>query len=395
MHVKIQFALAFLLPPLLLGWEAKFAVPVIPSEEQRLTERIKQSLIDSNTTALQRSGREWLELYPNDPVLQATAYMVLGEAARRSGDPAAAEFDELAARLDPSLADRLANSQEPSTRTRGDKMGRLDTAMSAFAAGAQAYQQIRMANQQQKMQRMQQQQMQTQQMPPQQPVQQMYPQQPVQQPYPQQPVQQPFPQQPVQQMYPQQGAAVVYPPVPVNDPSYQPNPAQPALMPGWQPQQPQPSGGPMSPQPPAAFPATPQPYRAPAYSPGMQVTRGAKPQSWKVVHDHTQGGVQAYFAERCGALLSVDKNQLIFTGAGGEAPLSIPARGHPRDPHELRHRKGSGGVPHRHATRHLPALGARIRGSGRVTRRRRRVAPSARPLSTRLLPPEEAGSEIS
>ena len=328
MNIKIQFAFAFLLPALLPGWDAKFVVPVIPAQQQRLTERINQSLIDSNTGALQRSGREWLELYPNDPVLQATAYLVLAEAARRSGDPVvAAEFEKLAARLDPAIPGRLAQSTEPSTRTRGDKMSKLDAAMTAFATGAQAYQQVRMAIQQQQMQRMQQQQMKQQMQ-----MQQMQQQAPPPQPYPQQPIQQSYPQQQYpqqqypQQQYPQQGAAIAYPPVPVNDPSYRQNMEPPAPMPGWQPQQPQQAGGgPMSPQPVGAYPAAPQPYGAPSYPSGTQVTRGAKPQSWKVVHDHTQGGVEAYFAQHCGALLSVDKNQLTFTGSGGEAPLSIPS----------------------------------------------------------------------
>jgi hypothetical protein len=45
----------------------------------------------------------------------------------------------------------------------------------------------------------------------------------------------------------------------------------------------------------------------------------------KVVHDHYRVGDKAYFEDSCGALLSVDGNNLTFTASGGEGPVVIPA----------------------------------------------------------------------
>jgi hypothetical protein len=145
----------------------------------------------------------------------------------------------------------------------------------------------------------------------------------------------PVPQQQAQ-YYPQPTANVGYAPVPVGDPNYQQNPAMNAPMPGWppaQPMQPAPnqqvggSGGPFSQQPQQQYYAAgPNPYSAATYTPQPNANRGVKAPVYRVLHDHSQIGDDAYFERSCGTLLSVSGTNLTVTPSGGESPLIIPAR---------------------------------------------------------------------
>jgi hypothetical protein len=76
-----------------------------------------------------------------------------------------------------------------------------------------------------------------------------------------------------------------------------------------------------------AQPQQRNPYATNAYRPMGGVRRGDDPKPVRVVHDHSRLGDAAYFENGCGALLSVDGTNLLFTPSGdGEAALVIPMR---------------------------------------------------------------------
>jgi hypothetical protein len=92
--------------------------------------------------------------------------------------------------------------------------------------------------------------------------------------------------------------------------------------PGYPPQQGPPPAG----YAPPGYYAPADPNAAPAnYAPPAAVRRGDAFKPMRVVHDHSLANAPAYFADACGALLSVDGTTLTFTPGGGEAPRVIQA----------------------------------------------------------------------
>jgi hypothetical protein len=76
--------------------------------------------------------------------------------------------------------------------------------------------------------------------------------------------------------------------------------------------------------PPLGAAPTGAPYSPPGgYTPGPAL-RGAAMAPVRVLHDHSQLGDDAFFAHSCGALVSIDGANLVFTPSGGEAPRVIP-----------------------------------------------------------------------
>ena len=332
----------------------QLAIPIDPAQMDQVSAALRTAVQDGDAPTVLTQGRRMLELYPNEPLIHASVYRLMSEAAQKAGDATqAAQYKAVAKNLDPSLEGRM-NGGQGEVATRG-KMDNLAAALQVVAQGVQIYQTVRAQSQPQRPGQ-----------PQPQPMQQQYPQQQypqqVQQQYPQQQqpqqVQQQYPQQ--QQYMPQQGASVNYPPAPVGDPNYQQNPAAAAPMPGWapqpqypqqqfqqppqqqysqqqpqqqpqyaQPQQPIQGGGPYSPpaqqQTAYPYPSGPAPYSGNGYAPPGGATRGEKPPLFKVIHDHSRVGDSAYFQKSCGALLSVSGSNLTFTPSGGEASLVIPA----------------------------------------------------------------------
>ena len=327
---------------------AELAIRIDQEQQKQAADALRAAADDRDYASVLVQGRRILELYPNAPLLHATIYRVIAEAARQSGDGATADGYLMAATsLNPSP--ELPGPAQSGEATRG-KMDNFATAVNMFAQGMQAVQANRAQAEQQRLQlQIQQQQLQAQlQFQQQQPFQQQqqfqqqpqYQQQPQFQQQPQYQQQPQFQQQQFQQpqqFVPQQGANVNYPPTPVGNPGFQPQQAS-APVPGWAPQQQLASGGPFSqpqqaaPQPqyqapPAGYgyPQAQAPYGAANYAPPGGVNRGDPPPVFKVIHDHSQAGDSSYFERSCGALLSLSDSSLTFTPSGGEQAMVIPA----------------------------------------------------------------------
>lgn len=305
---------------------ARISVPVDSQLGARLLTSAQTSEQAGNFVAALRDYRRWLEVYPNEPSLQAPIYLAMGAASKKAGDDAQAkEFDEVARRLDPSIGARLEKSQSAVTRGKGD------TALAIMGAVMGIVQQQIAARQAARAQQ-------------------------------QQYGQQPYGQQPPQYNQPPAGGGYGYPAAPVGDPGYAPpangyapmpgyapssGPGDPNAMGGGAPQNagygqppayPQPPQGqyprqapgqyaPPQQQPQYGYPPPPSPYGAPAnYQAAYGATRGGPaPKPLKVIHDHSQLGDKNYFEKGCGALLAVSGGNLTFTPGGGETPLVIPA----------------------------------------------------------------------
>ncbi len=349
-----NFAFFMILTTVLAGAD-RLTIPIDPEQQKRAAEKLESAVHANDYSAVLLLGRRSLELYPNEPLLQAPIYLLMSEAAGNSGDPeSAGQLAATAHRLDPGIDQEVASAGKAQGARRGGGE-RFQTAMLAVAQGIQAYQQLRMQVQQQRMMRQQMQ---------------------MQQPQPGMPMQPGVPGQPpgAPPVYQQPQAMPVFPPAPVGDPNYQQNPAMNAPMPGWAPQPgqamppqapqysqpaqyPQLAQYPQSPQypqpvqypqptqpaapgipppaqgyyPPAAPAGQPQyyapvqaPYGAPAWTPQPGAVRGAKAPVFKVLHDHSRSVDKAYFGNSCGALVSVSGSNLTFTASGGEAPRVIP-----------------------------------------------------------------------
>ena len=281
-------------------------------QEEKLATSLRTAVADSDPQSVLRQSRRYLELFPNDPKMQAPVYLLMSEAYKQLGDPEQqAMFSTIANRIQPGLNGESGPVSGPATR--GDKANRMDTIMTAVGQGLQAYTQIRMQIQQQKLiaqQAQMQQQLAAQQQQIGQPVLQQR-------------------QVPVQYA-PQAQPTGVYQPAPIVDPNYNPNTAANGPMPGWAPQANlavpvQQEGGPFSP--PAQYAAAvASPYSAPATYAAPAPLRGAKKAlALNVIHDHSKLGSAAYFEQSCGMLLSAAEAALTIFPKGGEAPLVIPA----------------------------------------------------------------------
>ncbi|MDD5544001.1 MAG: hypothetical protein PHX83_12580 [Acidobacteriia bacterium] len=364
-----------------LMWAAdnRLSVVVKPDMGNQILASAHASELEGNYSASLRDYRRWLELFPNEPLLQAPVYLAMGAAAEKAGDTTQAKvFNQTAQSLDPKVSSRVLGAA-PAVVTRG----KADTALAIFAGVMTAVQQARAARAQQ-MQAM-----------------------------------------PQGNYAAPPGGGYGYPSAPVGDPGYSAPPSGYGSMPGYgQPDPssnpygggaPGPNGGPQGnpaygqpapygapqgnpgygqPQPygqPQANPGygqqpaygQPAPYGAPQGNPGYgqpapyggpqgnpgygqqqpygqpgpvgnspdqsaaygyaapaapysaphnyrkvrpNVTRGdSAPAPIKVIHDHSQLGDKTYFEKGCGALLSVDAGTLSFTPSGGEPPQLVPA----------------------------------------------------------------------
>lgn len=307
----------------------RFAVSVNPEMANQILTTARAAEQDGNFAGALRDYRRCLELYPNEPLLQAPIYLAMGAAAGKAGDQTQAkELTQIAQTLDPNVSSRVAKAA-PEAVTRG---GKADTAIAIFAGVMSAVQQARAARAQQ-----------MQNAPPA-----NYSQPPGgNYGYPAAPVGDPGYAAPPNGYAPMPGYGQPAPgqPSPYGNPGAQPHGQQPGYgqAPPGQPyggnpqtqpygQQPsygQPAPGQYPPQgqnPYGAYAPPPAPYGAPSgYSNGYGATRGeAAPKPLKVIHDHSQLGDKSYFEKGCGALVAVTGGNLTFTPSGGEAPLVIP-----------------------------------------------------------------------
>ena len=405
------------------------SVSVDPALTEQITHAARAAEADSNYSAALREYKRLLEVFPNEPGLQAPIYLAMSVDAGKAGNSEQAElFRSISHALDPSLEGRAASTSGDANLTRGGS-GKGDAILAFAQLALNGYATIRASRQQQQAQQPQQGQYQQpgqaspnpqqaggynypqqaygqqgyqpptgnqyiptpgysdpnaqqaqQQGQYQQPAPGQYQQQP--QPDPSQMQQQPgqYQPQPQQGQYQQQPQAGQYQPTPQQGQyqqqpasgQYQPQPQagqyQPQPQQGQYPQQPapgqyqpQPQAGQYQPQPqqgqyqqqqspgqyqpmqPGQYQPQPQqgqyqqqsagytpvaqpaPYGAPAGRNRSSATRGEESPILKVVYDRSGLGDATYFANGCGALLSTDNGDLIFTPGCGFAPRLIPA----------------------------------------------------------------------
>jgi hypothetical protein len=229
-HVAMVVVGALMLPYSLPAF-VPIRVPVDPEAAKTIEAAVRDAQQEGNTGALQRNYRRWLELYPNEPAIQAGIYNAMSLMAERMNDAEQAkELRELARRLDPSI-DTWTARDGPATRGALDK---FVAALSVIAQTTAVIQQTRTQYQQQK------------------------------------------------QMQPPMVNGYAYPPVQVGAPGYQP-PVNPTPMPGY--------GAPQGYQPPTGYTpptgvagydpnAVPQGYQPPVGAPptGYQPPVGYAPQ---------------------------------------------------------------------------------------------------------------------
>ena len=140
---------------------AMLKVPVDPAVVKQVEAAAQTAQQDGNYPAAIREYRRWLELYPNEPVVQAGLYMAIGLAYEKTGDSTESKaYLQLAKSLDPTLEKRL---DQPGVITRGEKADRFAAIMGAIAQTAAAVDQQRRLYQVQQQQRQMQAQMQQQQ----------------------------------------------------------------------------------------------------------------------------------------------------------------------------------------------------------------------------------------
>jgi hypothetical protein len=317
----------------LLAWGGTLSVPVDPEQAKQFETAAKSAAAEGNWSAALREYRRLIEVYPNEPGLQAPIYFAMAEAADKSGDAAQSQvYTAMSRALDPTLDARIAQAQKSSAAatTRGNPNGgsKADYALGVLSAALGSIAQVRQQRQQQN-QMMQQQQM----MPQQQQQQYAYPQAPYGQPGYQPPPNNAY--QPMPGYQDPNAAAMQQQQMQANPYAAPPQPGQYTPPPGYQPQQqaqmPQQQMNPYAaaqPQQAAGYypPPPADPYRPPqGYQPQGMWTRGESAAPIKVVHDHSRNGDKAYFATGCGALIVVNGGNLTFTPGGGEAPRVIPA----------------------------------------------------------------------
>lgn len=351
------------------------SVPMDAGMSKQIEEAIRSAVQEGNYNAALRDSRRLLELFPNNPTVQAPIYLTMSELAQKTGETSQASgYAATAKQIDPSLEKRAAAAGGATTRG-GNSGQKLAAVLAIMGTTMAVIQQVQAQKAQQAMQM-------AQQMPPA-AAPMTYPQAPIgaqnYQPSPTPPAPPvgwaPAPQQPdpygqysQPQAYPQPAPPSPYPqsappPYPQSAPSAyaQPAPAQaypqsapppgypqPAPAPAYAPPASSyPPAAPASPgyAPPAppypqtypadpnmaapgaqpAYPSAPAPYAVTSFEGGVRRTRGGAAPVIKVVHDHSRIGDKAYFEKSCGALLSFAEGKLTFTPAGGETPLVIPA----------------------------------------------------------------------
>lgn len=395
--------------------------PVAADAPQTLLSAAHKAEADGNYAAALRQYRQLLEIYANEPRLQAPVYLAMSANAEKSGDGAKATlYREVSASLDPSLAQKAAEIKTDGTR--GDGGGKADALLAFASAALQGFSTYRQNRQQQQAMNQQngygqqaaqapavqqpagygqQQAAYGQQQPAdqqqaagygqqQQPPQGYGQQQPAQAGYGQPQAQPGYGQQPAG--YGQQGQ---YPAAAYGQPGYQqpqggyqpaPGYGAPTQQPAGYPQQaggygapPQQAGYGQQPPPQNAYPQQqpagygqpsgyppqqanagyaqqaaqgyPQPqngqqgyppqqangyppqqgYGAPQQAPygappnRPYRTRGGEAASIRVVYDRSGADSADHFANACGALLTPDNGQLIFTSGCREEPRVIPA----------------------------------------------------------------------
>lgn len=345
--------LVVLVMPLWLLGANRLAVSVDPGLGAQILKAANTAEQEGNWNGALREYRRWLELYPNEPLMQAPVYLAMGAAAQKNGDSAQAkEYSRIARTLDPKIDSHIGKA-ESSSVTRG----KADTALSIMTAVMGAIQTARAARAQQ---------------------QQYSPPPQYNQPpgggygYPAAPVGDPGYAPPANGYAPMPGYGAPpnsgyapapnygqapgqqpggYAPPSGQQPGYAPPPGQPnpnsygagappagappyggyppAQPYGQQPPGPQAAPGQYQQQPQGqyGYAPPPDPYGAPNnYQRRRGAMRGAAaPPPIKVIHDHSQVGDKDYFEKGCGALLAVDGGNLTFTPSGGEAPQVIPA----------------------------------------------------------------------
>ncbi len=260
---------------------------------RQLQQDLRAAQDAADAAAVVRASRRLLELYPNEPIAQAALYQLSATAADQSGRPdLASAFGDAARAIDPAVAERGA-STAGATRGGGNKLAKMQAALTVALATISAVQEARAM---------------------------MRPQAPP--PGAMAPAgmppggAMPGPMPAQYQQYPQAPVGAPgyqMPPAPQPYPGYGPPPGQPPVGTYYQ-------GGP----PPGPAPAM-SPYGAPPQYAAMPM-RGAAFAPIKVQHDHAQSGDGVFFGKRaCAALIAVEGGNLTFTPAGGEAPLVVPS----------------------------------------------------------------------
>ncbi len=351
---------AICLPLSLIGAD----IPVVridPGQYKTLTDAMIESAKDHDDGAVIRDGRRVLEVFPNNPEVQAPVYLLMADALQSLGETGrAADYRALATLLNLSPAKKTDGAL-----VRGDVSSTIQTAVGAITQSVSLIQQIQLMKLCLDMVKH------NMAPPPQctapppgqlsvQPMNQGFAPQPIAPlpitplpmaslpiapvpiapvpvgPLPLDPalVQQPFAPAPA----PVPNTAIMYPPAPVGTPAYQPAssyappvPPQP-LMPLQQTmqqisQQRQQQGyqqaGMQAPQ---TFGQNRSfaPYQNRNYQPRNGRTRGSDTPVHRVIRDFSGIGSANYFEPSCGALLSTSGENLTLTTACGD-PIIIPA----------------------------------------------------------------------
>ena len=86
------------------SWGGTLSVPIDPDQAKQYEAAAKSAAADGNWSAALREYRRLIEVYPNEPGLQAPIYFAMAEAAEKSGDAAQAQvYTAMSRALDPTL----------------------------------------------------------------------------------------------------------------------------------------------------------------------------------------------------------------------------------------------------------------------------------------------------
>jgi hypothetical protein len=118
-----------------LVWGATLSVAVDPEQAKQFAAAAQSAESDGDYDVALREYRRLLEVYPNEPGLQAPVFLAMSQAAYKTGDgEQGRQFAVISHSLDPALDGRVAEEETTGVKTRGGPSDKAATALAIMQA---------------------------------------------------------------------------------------------------------------------------------------------------------------------------------------------------------------------------------------------------------------------